>query len=352
MTSESSPQGLDQAGSALVNTGNREDRSSPFSDTGTNLISAEDIRRICLEAGAYDAGFVDINRESLAIERNDILRVYPRTRTIISVIQDLNRETIQSPARYLSTEEFYRSSDDLARISRTILRRLNQLGIRGVAMTGAFPMDMNKYPGKIWDVSHKLVAVAAGRGHMGINRLVLHPKCGSCIELNSILIDAELDRYDHPLAQNPCSDCRLCVAVCPVGAISRDKPFDFMACMTHSYRDNSFGFLDWIDAMISSADLSAYRSRFRDSETASMWQSLMYKMDFKCGCCMAVCPAGQDIQAGFQERKAGFIKEIFRPLKDRKEPIYVVAGSEAEVRARRNPNKEIRYVGLSPARRI
>jgi hypothetical protein len=43
-------------------------------------------------------------------------------------------------------------------------------------------MAMDSYPGKIWDVSHKIMAVEAGLGHMGANRLVLDPKYGSCIQ--------------------------------------------------------------------------------------------------------------------------------------------------------------------------
>ena len=66
-------------------------------------------------------------------------------------------------------------------------------------------MDMSRWPGKIWDVSHKTLAVAAGLGHMGVNRLVMHPKHGNYIQLNSILINAEVDQYDKPLAHNHAS---------------------------------------------------------------------------------------------------------------------------------------------------
>jgi epoxyqueuosine reductase QueG len=319
--------------------------AKPHAATVSDKFSAKTLRQICLEAGAYDAGFVEIGREALDQERSDILRVYPRTRSLISIIHGMNRENIQSPARYLYADEINRSDDELMKISRTILRHLSEVGIRGVAMTGAFPMDMNRYPGKIWDVSHKLVAVAAGLGHMGLNRLVIHPQRGNAILLNSILIDAELDHYGQPLSQNPCFECKLCVGVCPVGAIRPHEPFDAMACLTHSYRDNMLGFLDWIDAMIASDDTAAYRQRFRDPETASLWQSLMYKMNYKCGYCMAVCPAGEERRSDYSDHRQVFIQEVFKPLRNRVEPIYVIAGSEAELRARRNPKKEIRQVG-------
>ena len=42
-----------------------------------------------------------------------------------------------------------------------------------------FPMEMDKFPGKIWVVSHKPVAVAAGLGMIGIHRNVIHQKFGN-----------------------------------------------------------------------------------------------------------------------------------------------------------------------------
>ena len=46
-----------------------------------------------------------------------------------------------------------------------------------------FPMEMDRFPGKTWVVSHKPVAVAAGLGQMGIHRNVIHPKFGNFILL-------------------------------------------------------------------------------------------------------------------------------------------------------------------------
>jgi len=52
-------------------------------------------------------------------------------------------------------------------------------------------MEQDRFPGKIWVVSHKPVAVAAGLGHMGIHRNVIHPKFGNFIVLGTVLIDAQ-----------------------------------------------------------------------------------------------------------------------------------------------------------------
>lgn len=205
-------------------------------------------------------------------------------------------------------------------------------------------MAMDRYPGKIWDVSHKIMAVEAGLGHMGMNPLVLHPKYGSCIQLESILVDGVFDEYDRPIEEDPCIKCNLCAAVCPTGAITKDQPFDFMACMTHTYRDNYVGFQNWVEAMITSQDVTEYRSQFDDRETAFMWQSLMFRMSYRCSYCMAVCPAGEEVKPVYLENKKEHVERVVKPLRDRQERVYVIEGSKAESRARRNPHKEVRIV--------
>jgi epoxyqueuosine reductase QueG len=306
--------------------------------------SAADLRRICLDAGADDVGFVDIDREALQKEKEGIFKVYPLAQSVISVIKVMNRENLQSTARYVSSDEYHTVGDEFAGIGRGILRRLNKLGIRGVVPTKSWPMDLNRWPGKIWDISHKILAVEAGLGQMGLNRIVLHPKYGAFVQLGSILIDAELDDYSRPLAENPCIKCHLCAAVCPTGAITKDAPFDFFACSTHCYRDNMIGFQKWIETIISSKDMAEYRSRYSDSETAFLWQSLMFRISYRCGYCVGVCPAGEEPKEVYLRDKAAYIQQVLKPLQDKAEPVYVITGSKAEAAAKRNPRKQVKSV--------
>jgi ferredoxin len=253
----------------------------------------------------------------------------------------------------LGCKKWHHTGDGTSSVSRQILRRLNQLGIRGVVVNKDWPMAMDRYPGKIWDVSHKIMAVEAGLGHMGMNRLVLHRKYGSCVQLESILVNGVMDEYDHPLEENPCIKCNLCAAVCPTGAITEDQPFDFMACITHSYRDNSAGFNNLVEAIVTSQNMEEYRSHFDDRETAFMWQSLMFRISYRCGYCMAVCPAGEEVKAVYLENKREHIKRVLKPLRDRQERVYVMAGPKAEAKARQNTSKEVMIVkGMARSRPI
>lgn len=317
--------------------------ATPQAIPAPHTFPADAIRQICLENGADEVGLVEIGRPELAQERQGILQVYPLTQTIISLSRALNRENMYSPARAVANGEFRRAEEDLFRISGEILRCLNAQDIRGVTLNPAFPMDMNRWPGKTWDVSHKTIAVEAGIGVMGLNRLVVSPRFGSTILLNSICINAPLDHYDQRLEQNPCLNCRLCAAVCPTGAVKKEGGFDFMACATHSYRDLS-GAFDWAEAMLSSQNLETYRGRFQDRETMGLWQSLLFGFNHKCGYCQAVCPAGAATTSLYRTQKKAYVQQVVNPLKERSEPVYVVAGSQAESRVQGDSHKEARYV--------
>jgi Fe-S-cluster-containing hydrogenase component 2 len=147
---------------------------------------------------------------------------------------------------------------------------------------------------------------------------------------------------------NPCLTCKLCVAACPVGAIGADGAFNFSSCYTHNYREFMGGFVDWVETVADSRDGLNYRQRVKDAETVSMWQSLAFGPNYKAAYCMAVCPAGEDVIGSYLASKKEFADEVMRPLQAKKEPVYVVPGSDAEAHVRkRYPHKTVRHVRSS-----
>jgi ferredoxin len=306
---------------------------------------------VCIKAGADDAGFVDIDRPALSRDKDEILAYFPRAKALVSFVCRMNREPIRSPARSVSNLEFHHTGDRVNEVARRIVSALEGRGIRAVNPSMGFPMEMGNFPEKIWVVSHKTVAVAAGLGHMGIHRNVIHPKFGNFILLGTVLVDAELESYDNPIDYNPCLECKLCVAACPVGAIAPDGYFNFSACYTHNYREFMSGFTSWVEGIADSRDARDYLRRFSDSESASMWQSLSYGANYKAAYCMAVCPAGEDVIGPFLENRREYLDDVVKPLQGKGETVYVVPNSDAEAHvAKRFPHKTAKAVsnGLRP----
>ena len=93
--------------------------------------------------------------------------------------------------------------------------------------------------------------------------------------------------YGQPIDYNPCLECKLCVAACPVGAISPDGDFNFSSCLTHNYREFMSGFSDWVEKVADSKNALDYRKKVTASETASMWQSLAFGPNYKAAYCLA-----------------------------------------------------------------
>ncbi len=310
------------------------------------VLDADWLRKLCLDAGADDVGFVELDRPAIANQRQDIIGAFPATKTLVSFVCRMNRENVRTPARSISNLEFHASYDHTNDVARNIVSTLEQIGVRAMNPSAGFPMEMERFPGKVWVVSHKPVAVAAGLGHMGIHRNVIHPQFGNFILLGTILIAAQVSTYTYPIDYNPCLECKLCVAACPVGAIGADGHFDFSACYTHNYREFMGGFTDWAETIADSKNARDYRSSVDDSESASMWQSLSFKANYKAAYCIAACPAGEDVIAPFLTNRKEFVQEVVKPLQEKRETIYVVPGSDAEAYvARRFPYKTIKRVG-------
>jgi Fe-S-cluster-containing hydrogenase component 2 len=306
------------------------------------------LKQLVLDAGADDVGFVEIGRPALDDQREDIFKAFPRTKTLISFVVRMNREAIRSPARSVANLEFHHSGDEVNDISRSVVQTLEDRGIRAMNPAMGFPMEMDRFPGKAWVVSHKPVAVAAGLGMMGIHRNVIHEKFGNFILLGTILLDAEVSQSGQPINYNPCLECKLCAAACPVGAISPEGNFNFSACYTHNYREFMGGFTGWVEQVADSKNARDYRSRVSDAESASMWQSLSYGANYKAAYCLAVCPAGEDVIGPFLTDRKAHLKDVVRPLQDKQETIYVTRNSDAEDHvAKRFPHKKIKHVGNS-----
>lgn len=309
------------------------------------VIDSEWLRRVCLDAGADDAAFASVADPQLASELEHAEQALPGALSFISLVVKMNRDNVRSTARSVANQEFHRSGEIINEAAHRIARALQDAGYRALNPSATFPMEMDRYPGRIWVIAHKPVAVAAGLGVMGIHRNVIHPRFGNFILLATIVVDAPISSYGEPLDYSPCLECKLCVAACPVGAIGKNGEFDFVACSVHNYREFMGGFTDWAQTIADSENAADFRSRVSDSENASMWQSLSFKANYKAAYCLAVCPAGEEVIGPYLDDRKAFMATVLRPLQDKDETLYVLPDSEAKSYAeKRFPHKPIKIV--------
>ena len=310
------------------------------------------LRRLALDCGAHDAGLVELVRPGLDSQRDEILRNYPWTKSLLSFVVRMAREPVRGAPRSVANLEFHRAGEEVDHVAAAVVAKLEARGVRAVNPSMGFPMEMYQAGGgAIWVVSHKPVAVEAGLGHMGIHRNLIHPRFGNFVLLGTVLIGGDASDYDHPLDYNPCLECKLCVAACPVGAIGPEGSFNFSSCFTHNYREFLGGFTDWVEQIADARDAFDYRRRISEPESSSMWQSLSHGANYKSAYCMAVCPAGEDVIGPYLRDRQRHLREVVKPLQERPEPVYVVPGSDAEAVARRKfKNKTLKPVsnGVRP----
>ena len=321
----------------------KHDLASPAAD---QPLDVEWVRQVVLDAGADDAGVASIDSPVLAEYREKFLTIWPEARTCISVVCRMNPDNIQSPYRQQWEMEYHHMFNNVDHVARRAAVAFMNHGLRAMDCGSSYPMNMENFPNmSMWFIHHKPIAVAAGRGVMGVHHLVVHEKYGAKVALASILLNREVTKYDQPLDYDPCCKCMLCVTVCPTGAINADGHINAMACYTHSYRDKYGGFVDWVENIIQSRNTTEYRRKHSDAETVLMWQSLSVGTSYKCTNCMAVCPGGDDHIGPYADDQKVYREQVAKRMQDRKETVYIVKGSDAESHVqKRFPNKRIQYV--------
>lgn len=89
-------------------------------------------------------------------------------------------------------------------------------------------------------IAEKLLAMRAGLGFIGKNRLLTNDQFGSFLLLGEIITNMEL-QPDNPIKQQSCGQCKKCIDACPTNALSCDG---FEACKCISYLTMKKGDID------------------------------------------------------------------------------------------------------------
>ncbi len=124
---------------------------------------------------------------------------------------------------YFSTYAYGRDYHDVIRAK---LRRLEQLIRQKLqsSLTARICVDSAPVLEREW-------AVRAGLGWIGRQGSLVNAEFGCCMFLGELFVDIELE--DTLSIPNQCKDCRLCIDVCPTGAIQPDGFVDARRCISY-----------------------------------------------------------------------------------------------------------------------
>ncbi len=212
------------------------------------------IKEFALAQGAWEVGFSEINPPE----------EYPGLNHAVSIVVKLSDSVVNSITNQPTYTYFhhYRAVNALVdQITLKIGIMLEKNGAHYVCVPASQSLG-REYRGLL---SHKLAAVRAGLGNIGRNALFLSTKYGPRVRLGTVLTDMDLSAgFVAAPAENPCTDCMLCVQACPAMALSGE------------------GF-----------DLAQPEKTLVDAAACSKYMKEKFQLIGRgsvCGICMRICP--------------------------------------------------------------
>ena len=190
--------------------------------------NAENIKALCRQWGGSLFGVADLR----SFKKDGFLlpsSLIDQLSFGISVgyhLSDGILEGIENEPTPLYFQHYQRVNILLDTIGLILTSTIQDLGYQAMPIPASQIVDWKNQRGHL---SHKHVAKAAGLGWIGRNNLLVNEKFGSRVRLVTILTDLPLMTNSPSLMD--CGSCRVCLSVCPTGAIAqRQEDFDHLRC--------------------------------------------------------------------------------------------------------------------------
>ncbi|MFH0826865.1 MAG: hypothetical protein V1923_03135 [Candidatus Omnitrophota bacterium] len=185
------------------------------------------LKKFCQEQGADLFGVADISRikKDFALS-NELLDKFDRAVSLgVRLSMSVLSEISQAPTKLYF--HHYRTVNNLLdQIALKTCNFIQKKGYLGLPIPASQILDWQKQSAHL---SHKEIGYWAGLGWIGRSNLLIHKELGSQFRLVTILTDMPI-AADKPLKKN-CGECRLCIKICPAGAIKDDpEDFDHIRC--------------------------------------------------------------------------------------------------------------------------
>jgi epoxyqueuosine reductase QueG len=166
------------------------------------------------------------------------------------------------------------------RVARFVMKRHHN----AIPIPAGHPYVKKDYDTARGIIAHKYAAMEAGLGELGRNNLLLTPQFGCHMLLSSTLTDAPLEpdqRFQPHLCDGMLERCKMaCVAICPVGALTGDRP----GKLTH-----------WQGKSRTLRGSLCGKMQYSVSGKAGYPEAhgMIHQHILRCGMCLAACPVGR-----------------------------------------------------------
>jgi len=180
------------------------------------------LKKLCLKEGLDLFGVADISgiKNEFQISPKTLANLNQAICLGLRLSQSILSEMEEKPTRlYFHHYKIINSFLDQAALKLGNI--IQKKGYAALAIPATQIIDWEKNSAHL---SHRRLGVMAGLGWIGRNNLLVNEKLGSQFRLVSILTDMPL-AIDKP-SRKDCGGCRLCVRICPAGAI-QESPADF-----------------------------------------------------------------------------------------------------------------------------
>lgn len=193
------------------------------------------VKQIMFSLGADLCGIASLDRFSEAPEGYHPLDVFPLCKSVISFACRFLTGTIlcDSPTPYTRVRNSITPKLDAMALDFCI--EMEKHKVRCVPIpTNESQCDENTHRDRCV-ISQKHAAQAAGLGTIGRHSLLITPEFGSMVWLGAILCEAELEPDE--MKEKVCTNCNLCVDICPVDAL-KNVEMNQQACWNYAFGDD------------------------------------------------------------------------------------------------------------------
>jgi Uncharacterized Fe-S protein len=223
------------------------------------------IKKFCIDAGADIIGFAPVQRWDQFNQVPPDFRpraLWEPARTVIVLGVGMPLPIVETTPSFLHKETYDTANRVLDALAFNLVRFLNRLGSAAYFFTrdGFASLRLLKdRPMAAFD--HRMAAIYAGLGTMGVSNCVLTPEFGSRVRFVSVFTSAILEP-DPMIEKELCIKCETCVKCCPV------------------------------DALVMLED--QFKGEFKYDSCLERHMELGREKAYPCGICTKVCPVGKD----------------------------------------------------------